>query len=350
MSTRHRQLLLGASCFVLLTLALAAPARGEVPVNQRAQVDAAVDLGLRFLAHEQNAEGAWSIAEQRQSPAVTSLAVLAFMARGHTPGRGEYEQTIDKGIDFILAVSERGGGTISGGGQTTMYDHGISTVMLTEACGMVDSARRPRLQRAIARSVQIILSAQGHAKHHPDYQGGWRYSPDSTDSDISISGWQLMALRGAANVGAPVPGRAIDAGVAYIRRRALDSGGFSYVGSQGDSPARTGTGVLALELLGQHGSKEATAGGQYLLRNPIRQNTGFYYYAVYYCSQAANQLGGPVDEAVNATIRSGLLATQNANTGAWGPTLADDASVSYATSMAILALTVPYHYLPLYQR
>ena len=36
-------------------------------------------------------------------------------------------------------------------------------------------------------------------------QGGWRYTPNATDSDLSHSGWAFMALRSARNSGAPVP-------------------------------------------------------------------------------------------------------------------------------------------------
>ena len=40
--------------------------------------------------------------------------------------------------------------------------------------------------------------------------GGWRYTPDATDSDLSLSGWQLMSLHAAQQVGVEVPSGVID--------------------------------------------------------------------------------------------------------------------------------------------
>ena len=48
--------------------------------------------------------------------------------------------------------------------------------------------------------------------------GGWRYEPDSKDSDMSVTGWCLMALRSAKLNDAPVPTKAIDDALAYVER------------------------------------------------------------------------------------------------------------------------------------
>ena len=39
------------------------------------------------------------------------------------------------------------------------------------------------------------------------------YTPDSRDSDLSVTIWQLMALRSAKNAGLQVPGKAISDGL-----------------------------------------------------------------------------------------------------------------------------------------
>ena len=41
---------------------------------------------------------------------------------------------------------------------------------------------------------------------------------DDKDADLSIIGWQLMALRSAKNAGFDVPVEAIDAAVECVRR------------------------------------------------------------------------------------------------------------------------------------
>lgn len=214
---------------------------------------------------------------------------------------------------------------------------------------MVDAGRQEKIQKALAGAVRVILNAQNVNKGG-EYGGGWRYSPNSSDSDISVTGWQLMALRGAANAGAAVPEKALSDGVNYILGLANISGGFGYMSPNEVTPARTGTGVLAMELLGHHLAPQAISGGDYLMRHPVsNSHMLFYFYAVYYVSQAANQLGGKHWPGIYAPLRDGLISCQNVD-GSWSSAGGMEDSNVYCTSMAVLGLCVPYRYLPLYQR
>ena len=317
------------------------------------QTEAAIDRGLKYLAEKQEKEGTWHT-NIGPSSAVTSLGVMAFLARGHSPGQGPYGETINRAIDYVVGHQMPNGLLSAANG--TMYDHGVSTVMLCEAFGMVDESRKAKLEAAIGKAAKVILDAQ-KVPQGP-HQGGWRYQINSADADISVTGWQLMALRGAANCGAAVPKDSLDKGVAYILRLAVKGeGGFGYQNGGGPNRARTGTGILSLEMLGQRSEKqphlpEALAGGDYLLKNPLT-NPGdeFYYYSVYYGSQAANQLGGKYWEGIYPKIRETLLGRQRPD-GSWpeGPSAEQSAGPGYSTAMATLALCVPYHYLPLYQK
>ena len=83
----------------------------------------------------------------------------------------------------------------------------------------------------------------------------------------------------------------------------------------------------------------------------INPNDEFYFYSVYYASQAANQLGGKYWDGIYPKLRDTLLARQRPD-GSWppGPGGEQPAGPAYSTAMATLALCVPYHYLPLYQK
>jgi hypothetical protein len=206
--------------FLVLHLSLRVPLSADEPISP--QTEAAVDRGLKFIAERQTKEGTWHT-NVGQSSAVTSLVTMAFLARGHVPGQGPYGEHLNRSIDFVLAHQQPNGVLSAGSG--TMYDHGASTVMLCEAFGMVDDARKPKLEAAIARAAKVILDAQKIPRG--PFEGGWRYQVNAADADISVTGWQLMALRGAANCGAAVPREALDKGVAYIRRLAVKGeGGF----------------------------------------------------------------------------------------------------------------------------
>jgi hypothetical protein len=322
------------------------------------KVQAAVDKALAWLAKNQKPTGTWQ-AGNGISTSVPSLAVMAFLARGHVPGQGPYGDTINKAIDFVLSQQKDDGLLAGNNGNAQMYEHGISTAMLSEAFGMVDDNRKAKIEKALAKSAKLILDAQrphdGKPKNMP-YTGGWRYTKMSDDADISVTGWQLMGLRGAANCGATVPKESLDAGREFVRRCAVpkdSGGGFTYqAGNRDANSPRTGTGILSLELLGEHNSTEATLGGDYLLEHPLTDpNQGFYFYGVYYISQAYNQLGGKYWETGYPKLRDALLAAQN-DQGIWpnGSGQEQEAGDAYRTSMACLALCVPYRYLPLYQK
>ncbi len=345
-----------ATTALLLTLATLLPAADPAADPISPQLQSSIDRGLEWLATKQSPQnGSWKGTDS-PSTAITSLAIMAYMARGHVPGQGPYGDHLHRGIDFVLAQQKSSGLLITQSdanpGGHPMYDHAIATIMLCEAYGMVDEPRQKKILPAVSQAIRIILNAQTIRKNPRD-QGGWRYLPDSSDSDISVSGWQLMALRGAANIGASVPKKAIDDGIFYIKRRAVPSGGFSYVEASNPNLGRTGTGILSLELLGEHHSKESLAAGDYLLRNPIheaeKKAPDFYFYAAYYCAQAANQLGGKYWTGINTPIRNWLLQKQRPD-GSWNGGMESQGGDAYPTTMALLALTVQYRYLPIYQR
>ena len=331
-------------------IGMSAEAQDE-PVSPK--VRDAVGKALVWLRDNQKPNGTWPQGGPAGTTAVPSLGVLAFLSRGHVPGQGPYGDVLNKSIDFVLD-SQKDNGMLSGGeGNAIMYEHGISTVMLAEVEGMVDDARRSRIDKALGKAVKLILDAQKVQKSAND-AGGWRYQPNSPDADISCTGWQLMALRGAANAGASVPKSALDGGLQYIKRCAVPTGGFSYRADNGPAnQARTGTGILATILIGGNkDAPEAVAGGDFLLANPPDRDIDFYFYAIYYDSQALNQLGGKYWEQVYPKLVDYLLKLQQDN-GAFryggGNSQENEAGEAYRTSMAVLALCVPYRYLPLYQ-
>lgn len=331
--------------------------------------DAAIDRGLRFLANGQNPDGSWptgmgfgvAFGPRGQQPAagngdiaVTSLAVMAFMSAGHVPGEGRYGTVVERGIRWVLEKQGRNGVFAPNAGQE-MYHHGIATLMLAEAVGMTSGEVAPHLRAGLERAVAVILTSQRQRGRNA-MNGGWRYrAVDDGDSDLSVTGWQLLALRAAKNVGCDIPGEYIQAAVGYVKRsQARGGGGFQYQpGSQVTIPC-TGVGVLCLELSGKeyHRCQEAMDGWDYLNRHPLTPNSMHFYYGIYYVSQAMFQLGGTEWTGYRPKLHETLLKQNPPNAdGAWGNRGGDAGhGPAYATAMSILALTVEYRYLPIYQR
>jgi hypothetical protein len=321
-----------------------APTAGIEDAQYQRAFDEAVDKGLDFLARSQSSNGSIG----GNTPAITSLAIMAFLARGYTPGLPPHGDVINRGIDYILSVPSASGTLMGGGGQ--MYSHNISTLMLSEVSGMVDPERQARIDVVLPRAIRIILAAQDVKKTDPQ-SGGWRYDPGSHDSDISHSGWALMALRSARNNGAPVPKEAIEKAVKFILRCRTPDGGFAYHPGGGAGVSRTGIGLLCLELAGRHRDDVTLKAGQFIAERFRKGNPfagEFRYYALYYSANGMFQLGGKEWETFAPTLYDTILKLQSAD-GSW-PTGGNEKNPQYCTSMAILALSVSYRQLPIYQR
>jgi hypothetical protein len=357
----------------LLTLAAliacAVPASAQ-PAREPA--DEAIDRGLAFLHKAQNRDGSWSVEGVSRfgvprSPrgaggsadlAVTALSVMAFLSAGHVPGEGPYRDTVDRGIRHVMTRQSRTGlFPAPRGSNTEMYYQGICTLMLAEAVGMVDGRLADDLRDRLAAAVRVILEAQRKTGRDA---GGWRYSVHGSDADLSVTGWQLMALRAAKNVGCDVPSDRIQAAVDYVRRcHDPRTGGYAYVVYGNVTIPCTGTGVLALALCGKdyHKSAEAVQAASYLLQNPLVPGRPHFFYGVYYVSQAMFQTGEVLGTNYWTSYRTELHrlllreSPQRAD-GAWAGRELDDGRLgpAYCTAMAVLALSVEYRLLPIYQK
>lgn len=347
-----------APAALALVLAAAVPASPALaqdrPAAGASRSDESIKRALVYLKESQKEDGGWDAGFGRAT-SVTSLAVMAFLASGHVPGEpGPYRETIERGVRYVLAHQKPNGLLVANTSHGPMYCHGISTLMLAEVVGMAgDAALAEQCRSALARAVDVILKAQDAPGKDRDkrHAGGWRYQPTSTDSDLSVSGWQVMALRAAKSAGCAVPAEPIDRAVDYLKRCSFKSGGFGYQpGGEPNNP-RTGTGVLALEICGVHETPEAVAGAEYLVKHPPRWASQYFFYEVYYCPQALFQVGDKYFDAYYPRLVGILLEHQDKD-GSWLSGDGNDRSGGrvYCTSMAVLALAVEYRYLPIYQR
>ncbi len=331
-------------------LAVAALAGGDEP--RTGDVDAAVQRALGYLRQSQHRDGCWLANGfgSQQSPGITGICVMAFLSAGHTPTEGPHAAALHQAIRWVMRNQQRSG-LISLGDSFDMYHHGICTLMLAEVVGMTDGSLADELRQRLARAVELILKAQ---RISGGGRGGWRYSAVGGDADLSVTGWQVLALRAAKDVGCDVPSSAIDRAIEYVRACYDDGrGAFCYMPNNHLTVPCTGTGILCLELAGKdfHRSPQSLRAGGYILRNGPSLDQAHCFYGLYYCSQAMFQLGERYWEGYRQKMLDLLLPAQK-TTGAWvGRDLeAQRAGPSYSTAMGVLALTVEYRLLPIYQR
>ncbi len=350
-----KSVILSATSIVVIALSPSANA-DDADDAFDGEIDNAIVRGLDFIAAAQKPSGAWETDSFGESTAGTSLAVMSFLAAGHVPGEGPYGKQINRGIRWVIEHQETNGMLVHRKSHGPMYSHGISTLMLAEVYGMADQADDKHLRRALEQGIALILKSQAVDKQER-HKGGWRYQIDSKDSDLSVTGWQVLALRAAKNVGCDVPAEAIDQAVAYVKRCASlrgggpDFQGFGYQPGNGATPTLTGVGILALEVCGDHHSPEAMGGADYLLNRPLRPGSNYFYYGIYYTSVGMFKIGGEYADFARQHTAHLLLAAQQPD-GSWLSDHSTERRVGpvYSTSLAILALGVDYRYLPIYQR
>jgi hypothetical protein len=307
----------------------------EIKVVER--VTAATDRALAYLASKQRPDGGW-----HNNNAVNGLALLAFLGRGHVPGRGPYKDVLEKGKRYLLATA-RPDGYVS---FSSMYEHGLATLALAEMYGMDPD---PELEEKLRKAVDLIIRCQSPS-------GGWRYNPSPGDQDLSVTVMQIVALRAANNAEIPVPSQTIARAIHYVRSCAHPAGGFGYQGpAQG--PQTSAAGVLSLQLLGKYDDPSIPKALAYLSKIPIQWGgVQYFYYFHYYAIQAHYQAGGKEWNNWHPRIRELLLEKQNTD-GSWDVppgTAEGEGTVGpnkiYWTAMASLVLDIYMHFLPAYQR
>ncbi|MFO0933272.1 MAG: prenyltransferase/squalene oxidase repeat-containing protein [Planctomycetota bacterium] len=368
---------------------------GRPRLVDRATQDA-LDRGLRFLAETQNEDGSWtSDAGQKVNEeyvvapggknvhhvGITALAILAFLASGHAPGRGPYGGAVDRAVDFLLSRVQHDG--FIQADQTRMYSHAFATLALAEVYGM---SRSKHLRRKLEDAVELTVKCQNET-------GGWRYAPFGVDSDMSVTVCQLVALRAAMNVGLRVKQATIDRALGYVLQSAITSsspasedevGGFWYqpastrwnrssfpltaagltslfqAGIYDDVGLRRYVANRGLELSGMPSVERSIEYMERAYDGVARQYRRhyFFYYGNYYAAQAMYTWGRlePTRwERWYDRVRRDLLALEVRTPGRgarsevshWESNVGD--THTYATAVALLILAMPLDYLPIHQ-
>ena len=330
-----------------------------------AAVEKAVARGIDYLISQQQTNGAIVVAGQPHANALTGLSIMALTAAGHRPTDDTPAgRSLRKALDFILDPKRQNAANLPGyfGSEdgSNMYGHGIVTLMFAEMVGMGVDARQDEIIRdRCQKAIDLIVRSQ-KVKKDNNFKGGWRYNPNSTDADLSITVWQVMALRAAKNAGLTVPKDAIQEAVAYLLRSyysARDPAGqirdpksaFAYTPGAGPSYAMAAAGLLALQVCGEYDAIELNGTVDWLhQRKPKNASAEYFYYGTYYFAQGLYQRGGTIATEARQLVESLLLAEQKEK-GQWqGP--GNESSPVYATAMAILSLSVRHHFMPIYQR
>ena len=224
------------------------------------QSEDAVELALKWIATHQTSEGNWSFEHRGgqcmgQCPdpgtmlpavnAATAVALLPLVNHGSTHHSGPYVDNVIAGFDFLLARMGPSGELWEEEGR--MYSHALAAMAFCEDKRIAEEspandlpvfgadkapidptlkgedkrlaliarenamlkAKREKRGASTVRngsstppgdSVRFIVASQD------PHLGGWRYTPHE-GSDLSVTGWQAMAIYSAARTAITVPRR-----------------------------------------------------------------------------------------------------------------------------------------------
>jgi hypothetical protein len=356
--------LLAAAGLALLSCAalsraddMAAPAPGD-SVKVDKNTEAVINGALKYLATQQLADGSWtgdktSTQSNKWAVAMTAYVMMAYMANGNLPDAGPYAKQVKNGMQFLLDSVQADGTFHTGDPSHYMYMHGLGTMVLAELYG---ESQNPVIKPKLLHLVLLIERGQNR-------EGGWRYQPGSRDADLSVTVPQTVALVAAKRAGIAVPQVTIDRAVAYIKRCAVrNTGGFAYqAGGGGGSYARDSAAIYALQITGLFDDPLVSAGSNAVMSEVNRCNTPnwspeWLTYGSYYAGVAHYLIGGDRWKSYYDTFGQQYLLKHVITDGDmdhWDQALDRNAKgigSNWCTAVFTTILSLPYGYLPLYQR
>lgn len=296
------------------------------------QVEYLYVRALDFLKRIQKENGTFD-GTYGDDPAASAFCLMAVLAHGEDPVSGPYADMAKRSLDFILSCQNAETGMIG----DAMYSHGFSTLALAEAYGSLpDNRLGPALQKAVDLSLKAQRSNPFRA---------WRYNPDSTDADTSVTGCILVSLYAAANAGIEVPGKALDQGLKYMATCRNAKGIYGYTTPGEGSVAISAIGLLTQALDKRHDEPSFQTTLAFLKTKLQTREDSYPFYMEYYMAQALFHADEELWKTWNRR-NFRLLAASQAPDGSWSAMR----SPGYSTAFALLSLAVNYRFLPIYEK
>ena len=309
--------------------------------------ETAIIRGLTWLKNTQAKDGSWGgNAKKAGEPvsmdrnAMTGMGLLAFLGHCELQDSPDFGPTVQKAIDFLTSTPPEKFTS------RECYSHPIRTYALCEAYTMT---KIKKLEIFAKRAAEAIIKGQNES-------GGWAYGYGKgvgAHVDLSVTGWNIQALKAAALTGISMDGldEAMDKAVAYTKRCQDTTGKFAYKEGTRGKASLTGAGVLCLQIWKEAKSQEAKNGLEWIIANQAKEWKGVNVYEWYYhaqaCFQATGVSGGTKYwRAWNKSFQQIVCGAQQSD-GHWesGSHYHGESDI-YDTTMCILMLEVYYRYMP----
>ena len=308
----------------------------------------AISAAIQWLIENQEEDGHWDTrkhgAKQEYDAGGAGHALLCFYGWGERHDKpGKYQDNIKRALDWLLAEQDEEG--YLGGRPGMMYSHAIASIALCEAYGLT---KDPKLKEPAQRSINYSLKAQSRTK------GGWRYHPGN-DSDLSVTGWQYMALHSARMAGLEVPEEPFERVRSFLDSMGggKQGGIYGYDSRNKVTSAMIATGMFCRQLdLVAPSDPRMQESARALKMRPMKASDPDLYY-IYYATLALYQHQGPIWLEWNEQLKEILPLIQDktgSKAGSWDPSrgITSQGGRVVSTALATLSLEVYYRLLPMY--
>jgi hypothetical protein len=351
---RLRVLKTVATClFAILSLSAACSAQ-ETQVRFGTDVPRDVEQiyerGLEWLATNQTPEGTWSGGDS--GPGITGMCIMAFLASGEDPNFGRYSENIRRAVRSMIKGQTEATGFFGGNmGHSSMYHHGFAMLGMSEVYGVLDedtlwdAETKADERRSIGESLELAVRGAVTSQKNNSFHA-WRYGPEATDADTSVSGAVLMGLLAARNAGVKVPDEAIDQALDYFKTMTTNRGEVGYSGIGGGGSANLKAIAALVYSIGKRKDwKEYKGVLGAITVNLEHEEYSYPEYFRYYTAQALFQGDFEAWNKWNLKTAKQLKDLQS-----------DDGSFqsqhgpAYGTGMSLLAMALNYRFLPIYER
>lgn len=280
-----------------------------------------IDMGLDWLVSVQSEDGSWGEKDRDSNGnpketnklAMTGMSVLCLLENCEFDPVKNRGLSLRKGIQYLSSFPIENVKS-----QQAAYAHPIYTRAIINA---FEKMKLKELEQPVNKAVTMIIDGQ-------NVNGGWAYSYGKgmvAHVDLSVSGWNFMALFQAQSFGIRVNGlsESIRRAAEYVKKCQDKTGKFAYkIGSNG-KPSLTGMGALCLQYGGEEYKNTVEKGLDWINKNISSDWNSIDFYGLRHASRACFYSQTFLNEnkywdIFKSTYPKILLENQKDN-GSWPP-------------------------------
>lgn len=303
----------------------------EIPIPDG--FEACIGRSLEFLAKAQSPEGYWK-GQYGINVGENALVMMAFLSQGNLPGEGLYGHVVAKGLNWLMAQAQPSGLIQGKDRAPAMYGHGLATLFLSEVWGQT---RRQDVQQVLGKAVDLILRVQGP-------KGGWSYKSKPQDGDTSVCVIQLFALKSAYEAGMHIPPQVIRKALDLIKTRYNPKEhifGYNSTHLNETHLGSSAAGTCIMQICQEKDPRLTTNTVNRLIKFMEKGKIKGHRFYFYYYASVACYIHGPSTYAHWLSVSKGALLSSEKSKGGFGH--------PYQTAFAVLSMSLPYRYIPIYQ-